>query len=431
MTSAGARQAIARASHLQIWQGKFMAAKAFEAKLNEICELFFVGSPTADDEEVSDIFGMTGEHSLTTTGKNRIAFRAMLGELHNMLGKEADTISRESLRASVVELVREAKVSGQQISRTQAQAFQVSILASPVQSFRVVKPIYGINLTGGAPVKLGDFVINKGSELLHLKPTSYLLQTRSEELNYPHILCTIRAREPERALEISALRFYSFELLFRFFVGKRTRWIEVGVDNYIGRQSRESIIMSEDNNVVHTSSSWKGSFQPFIFGDPKFPKPDERIQRLFGFITSTQNDFERHILRCAEWTGQAIAETNEASAHVKAATALEVLFSTNEKGPITPSIMAQISESCALILGKNPEEATKIESDVKRLYGIRSAVVHSGKDTVESADLALFILLCRNVLAQLLGDPRFREMKSMSELTTALKQKRYAGCASD
>lgn len=113
--------------------------------------------------------------------------------------------------------------------------------------------------------------------------------------------------------------------------------------NFRGAQMSDRFVFSEDGRPVGHQSSWNGAMQPFIFSDPRFPMPTPPLIRLFELITRPNNEFEKHIIRCAEWTGQAIGEPNDAAALVKAAIALEVLFSANEKGLITPSIMAQIA----------------------------------------------------------------------------------------
>ena len=135
-------------------------------------------------------------------------------------------------------------------------------------------------------------------------------------------------------------------------------------------------------------------------------------------------------MRCAEWTGQALSDPNAASAFVKAAIALEVLFKTDEKGVITPSIMAQIAESCAFVLGDSAARAAEVEREVKRLYGIRSSVVHSGKDSVASSDLNAFIQLSRNVVLALLSNKEFEDVDSMIKIGDIFKRKKYASLTS-
>lgn len=61
-------------------------------------------------------------------------------------------------------------------------------------------------------------------------------------------------------------------------------------------------------------------------------------------------------------------DPNPASAFVKAAISLEVLFSNSEKRGINPSFMAQISEGCAHFLGDLEQSCVEIEKRVKELY---------------------------------------------------------------
>jgi hypothetical protein len=128
----------------------------------------------------------------------------------------------------------------------------------------------------------------------------------------------------------------------------RSRSFEVGVLHYVGPQMRDRIVLSE-SGMSH-ESAWEGAVQRIPLNDPFFSNPPAPFARLFQLISRTNSDLEKHVMRCAEWTGQAMGDPNAASLFVKAATALEVVFSSNEKGVITPSIMAQIAERRAFLL---------------------------------------------------------------------------------
>lgn len=201
--------------------------------------------------------------------------------------------------------------------------------------------------------------------------------------------------------------------------------MNVGILNYKGAQIRDIFIYSEEGRPVRSGVSLQGAILPFILKDPRFPEPTPPITKLFELITRSNNDLEKHILRCAEWTGQAISEPNEAAALVKAAIALEVLFRTDEKSVITAGIMAQISESCAFLLGTENESPLEIEREVKRLYSVRSSVVHSGKDSVDSKDLEAFISICRRAVVRLLSDEEFIGINSASKLAEHFRSKKY------
>jgi hypothetical protein len=248
---------------------------------------------------------------------------------------------------------------------------------------------------------------------------------KPEDQSRLFIQCSVAARDTTVAFELADALFYRFELIFRFLIGRRTDWVEVGIVNYKGAQMRDRYVFSEDGRPVEHGSSWNGAMQPFIFGDPRFPMPTPPLIGLFELITRPNNGFEKHIIRCAEWTGQAIGEPNEAAALVKAAIALEVLFSTNERGLITPSIMAQISESCAFLLGNENESPMEIEHELRRLYQVRSSVVHSGRDSVDSEDLNAFIRICRHVVIRLLSGEEFAGMDSMAKLADYFRSRKY------
>ena len=67
-----------------------------------------------------------------------------------------------------------------------------------------------------------------------------------------------------------------------------------------------------------------------------------------------------------------------------------------------------------------------IEREVKRLYGVRSSVVHSGKDAVDPKDLNAFLRICRNVILRLLSEEDFKQMESASRLAEYFRQRKYA-----
>jgi hypothetical protein len=188
---------------------------------------------------------------------------------------------------------------------------------------------------------------------------------------------------------------------------------------------RDALLLEEENLV---SQIWSrhGAIEFIPVNDPYFSSPKPPFPRLFQLISQEGNELEKHVLRCAEWTGQAIADGNAASAFVKGAIALEVMFSANEKGIITPSIMAQIAESCAFLLGDEQTPSAEFEREVKRLYGVRSAVVHSGKDSVDEDDLNSLIQICRAVITVLLTKKDFAEIGSMSELADYFRRRRYS-----
>jgi hypothetical protein len=406
-----------------------MQKPALADRLNGIASLFHLGLPSKEEPALCDVFGANSEYPLSLTGEDRKQFQTSIDDLLNSFSDLKGTVSRELVIEELIPLIRERKVTGNSFSSAEANVFEQTICGLPLQKYRVLRPIYGVEMSPeAAPIRFGDFEIDFGRRLLTSNHPSALLASvlKPEDQNRLFIQCAVAARDTTVAFELADALFYRFEVTFRFLIGRRTDWVEVGIVNYKGAQMRDRFVFSEDGRPVEHGSAWDGAMQSFIFGDPRFPMPTRPLTRLFELITRPNNEFEKHIIRCAEWTGQAIGEPNEAAALVKAAIALEVLFSANEKGLITPSIMAQISESCAFLLGNENASPVEIEREEKHLYGVRSSVVHSGKDSVDSKDLDAFIRICRHVVILLLSGDEFAEMDSMAELADYFRSRKYA-----
>jgi len=139
------------------------------------------------------------------------------------------------------------------------------------------------------------------------------------------------------------------------------------------------------------------------------------------------NKFQKRILLAIEWIGQSIRESLPQSAFLKAAIALEIIFTHNEKTIINASILSQISEGTALILGKSVDERLEIETEVKNLYGLRSAIVHSGNKDISRSDHLKILKVSRNVLTKLLTDEKLMSIDSVENLYKLLKQIKYSG----
>jgi hypothetical protein len=374
------------------------------------------------------IFGLGGEHQLAITGDDVVKFDAAIEDLLDFIQGVRTTLSAKKITLALVEEIRTKKIGGTRFDEAESQSFEQKILALPLKTRRVLREIYGVFLPPNSdPVKMGNFTIYDANShsaqfARGLSDPNYLNQpTRMSGFM---IECEVNARDDEKAAELAHELFYRLELIIRFFIGVRTTRFEVGVINYVGPQQRDHVVICE--NRVTKVAAWQGALEPLSLADPFFCNPSPPFARLLKIMEGQSNQFERHILRCAEWTAQAIGDPNAASALVKAAIALEVLFSGNEKGVITPSIMAQIAESCAFLLGVSASSAVEIEREVKRLYGVRSSVVHSGKDSVETSDLDGFIGICRNVVLTILSSDELEGIETIEKLSEYFKTKRYS-----
>ena len=113
------------------------------------------------------------------------------------------------------------------------------------------------------------------------------------------------------------------------------------------------------------------------------------------YLKQQKNDFDIKILDSIHWFGSAVKETDDRNKFIKLTICLETLLKKKEE---RDEITKTISERLALLVGQNLNERKQIFSDMKRLYGIRSAIVHNGIRNVEENSLKRLIFLVQDAI---------------------------------
>ncbi|MEG4409030.1 hypothetical protein [Microcoleus sp. MON2_D5] len=314
-------------------------------------------------------------------------------------------------------------------------SFVEKLKAESIKTFSVFRDIHGIVLNSPtSPLLLGGYTIYEFASqkeffesIFDSKTDSFLEIWGNDNPEYL-IEWKAEARDCEKAIEIADEHFERFELILRYVLGSATNRFEVGVLNYQGWRHRKAYILS----VGEVSNSWTrhGPREPIPLDDPYLVKEDTGYHTVWSFTTKKNlNKFQKRIMLAVEWIGQSIADPSPQSAFIKAAIALEIIFTYNERDIITPSIMNQISESIALILGSSVDEILKLESSVKKLYGLRSKIVHSGHKNISQADYKTLVEIARSVIIKILTSDKLNCVDSVEELYTILKKIKYSGDA--
>jgi hypothetical protein len=85
---------------------------------------------------------------------------------------------------------------------------------------------------------------------------------------------------------------------------------------------------------VSNSSTLHGPIKPIQLDAPYFVNEDNGYQTVWGFTTKKNlNKFQKRIMLAVEWIGQSMADPSPPSAFIKAAIALEIIF-TYTKGTL-------------------------------------------------------------------------------------------------
>lgn len=370
-----------------------------------------------------------GKDEIKITSKEKYNnFNQVITELLD--GAPGKKISRGFLLEEVQDRIYLKLKSGERFTDLEAREFKSYIKNLPVKQVRVIREVQGATISDlSPPFRFGRFTFYDWKRHLHLiKSSADDDFSRSLLDRGEHTLvveCTVESHDEEKALELAELEFLRLEALVTFLIGNRGADYEFGIDNYQGLRNNQSYLIA--NGTIVYDFRTNGAFKPLEMDGDYFANPSPARAKLMALEETTANGLERKVLRSVEWISQAITELNPASSFMKAATALEVLFAINEKGVISSSLMAKFSEGCAQILGDSTEKCVLIEKDIKRLYSIRSAVVHSGKSDVSIGDLNSLIAYVRSVIFKILTHEKLSTLNSIEQLNEYLAERKYQG----
>lgn len=338
------------------------------------------------------------------------------------------TYTIKTFESRVMDFIAPFVLSANAAEKTDVQAFIHSLKTPSLQAHDVYRPIYGVEIEDGVgPVELGVFTIYHTHR--HAAELDAVMNGRRESAlvdSTEHYLIRTRvqAREDLKARELGDELFEQFEYAIRCMLGPGSSY-KVSVSYSLEPADSRSIVLNS-----HRGSSEVGRtprIPTFMINDPHFLNSEFGFDRLWQHLGAMgNNELMKKVLLAVDWIGQSIAEKVPSSAFIKAAIALEVLFSP-KKEFISSSITAQISESAAMLLGDNVESRFQTEKEVKDLYGIRSKVAHEGKTDVAYTDLAAVQNLAREVVIKMLTLESLKSLATGQDLQQFLKSQKY-GC---
>lgn len=374
---------------------------------------------------VKTVYYGPDEISITSKDKYFLFQDAVTGMLEGEFGKK---ISKKFLISLIHDRIYEKLKSGSSFDKDDSAKLRAHIKGLPLKRVRVIKGVQGAIISPASPpLKMGRFTFYDWNRHVDLVKGDYADDFSSiifDRANHSLVVeCEVECAEDEKAIELAEIEFRSLEALMTFLIGRRGTDYEFGIKNYFGARSSKTYVISDEG--VSYDARTDGALQDLNLSDEFFTNPSEPRERLIRLEEKTANALERKILRSVEWISQAITEVNAASSFMKAATALEVLFATNEKGVISPSLMSKFAEGCAQILGDTTEKCIAIEKEIKSLYGVRSAVVHYGKNEVSQKELNTLIAYVRAVIFKIMASEPYRGFTSIDELHEHLLKQKY------
>ena len=134
-------------------------------------------------------------------------------------------------------------------------------------------------------------------------------------------------------------------------------------------------------------------------------------QRVSEWMTRRRT-FGKRLIAAYVTAGSACVEQKPALAFLLFAVALESVILGDRKTEIT----FQLSVRVAHLLGKTAERRKYYAAQVKKLYGIRSAIAHAGENDVAESDLEEIRVMCLTCLYILTKSPDFAATENETDL---------------
>ena len=400
-------------------------AKALDAML-ELRSILREGDEVANNPEVRRIFYR--DLRLLVEGDEALRkYELALDRLWRADSEVHQTVGRETLESEFLRVLRQTANDSRELQRQDADLMMANLKKSPVQGFFVLRRIEGVAFKGMEPCAAGSCQIIELPRDLQSTPstTDHILREKMRELDGVFVQYEAKARDLRRAIELADEVFGKLEGLLRVAAGVWHENVQIRILDEVGQWYREAIVIGRqggggedyeqsvyvrniciDEVVKSIESNHPGKYWPLV-------------------DSSQLSDLEKRALRALLWLGRAYSSRRTEDAFLQCAIALEVALVMNQRDVITPSILYQLAESVAVLLGRNQRERLQIDKEMRKFYGKRSAIVHKGSEEVSREDCARFLSYARNCLIFLLGDDTYRQLGSLDAIHRHMKEFKF------
>ncbi len=175
-----------------------------------------------------------------------------------------------------------------------------------------------------------------------------------------------------------------------------------------------------DPSLMHRE--WRGPWIPFylnlLFGTPRAERGG--FPRAVEILSRTRSKLEERLLSAIQWAGRATVEERREEAFVLFTVALEsLLVNRNEKDQITQRFAIR----GAHLIGRDFASRKILYKRLKELYGLRSAIVHSGSTQIADADRDTIAYFVRVAIYTMLVLEPFCDMRTVEQFHSWFEDK--------
>ncbi|WP_312237458.1 HEPN domain-containing protein [Stenotrophomonas sp.] len=139
----------------------------------------------------------------------------------------------------------------------------------------------------------------------------------------------------------------------------------------------------------------------------------------------TLPDLDRRMLSASLALGESCNTKDRRNSVIYTCIALEMLFSRDTNALFQKSIGSNISDLFAFVAGTDLSSRLALAKLTKKVYGMRSAIVHGGNKEITPENLEINVLL-RAAVGQLLISEKFKTVKKLDKLYELMQDAHYS-----
>jgi len=131
-------------------------------------------------------------------------------------------------------------------------------------------------------------------------------------------------------------------------------------------------------------------------------------------------DIDSRIINSALALGESSITSDKKNSIIYTCMSLEIMFSYDERGLFQRSIGEKLSDLFTFVVAKDKESRLAMSKVVKKVYGLRSAIVHGGSKELTDENLVINIFM-RAALSEMINNEKYNKVSTISDLNTMLK----------
>ncbi len=311
------------------------------------------------------------------------------------------------------------------------------IFQIPVENIKIYKDIKIGN------VKLFTFnnekLINTKEKYLKSHASDFMVNNFENYLN--KVFAEVKVITIKKYAKILAIKEINLALnCLKLFIHQDNASFGIN-GNFFTNVDRFYLLYSDFNDWL-LSDGYLGQLIPFNLDEESFKFMKQNgFDKLNDLLIKKNSAYETRILNSIFWFGEALSlyidikedlienKKHENLEHfkfgekvIKLCTALESILTFDKEEPIRENI----SERAALILGKEYSDRINIKRNIKRIYDIRSSIVHNGDVFVSKYYVKYLSDVVRYILYKLIDSSGDFYFKSIEEFRDYIDELKYS-----